>query len=54
MVLAILKVQRLDSYILGTKACPVEFVTISEGKHTTYAVNLSFENWIATDQASLW
>ena len=53
MVLAMLRGQRLNSFILGTKACPPEFITTSNGDNTDSSAQLvsnpAYEEWYAND-----
>lgn len=50
MALAILRGQRLDGYILGTKVCPAEFLpTTSSDGSVTFQTNKEFEDWVTFD-----
>lgn len=52
MVLAILRGQKVDGYVLGTKERPSEFLNkTNEGDKYESLPNPLFEEWISVDQA---
>lgn len=50
LVLPVIRGCKLDDYILGTKECPQEFITVADSNKTK---NPSFEEWVADDQMLL-
>lgn len=53
MVLAVLKEQRLDGYVLGTKTIPAENISSSEGGVDSTTPNPAYEKWVTMDQTLL-
>ena len=54
MVLAILRGQKADGYVLGTKTqSPQSLKSNGEAGSSTSIINPVFEEWTATDQALL-
>lgn len=53
MVLAVLKGQRLDGFVLGTKKQPAEKISSTVEEVTTTSLNPEYETWCTMDQALL-
>lgn len=53
MILAVLKGQKLDGYILGTKPRPAENNSTTAGGATSITPNPAYEAWEMMDQALL-
>lgn len=51
MVLAILRGQKVDGYVLGTKAKPSEYIEVSTDSGKKLEPNPAFEEWMTVDQA---
>lgn len=55
MILAILKGQKVDEYVLGTKAQPSDFIETIIGTEKKLDPNPLYEEWMTVDQAlSCW
>ncbi|KAL5569822.1 hypothetical protein UlMin_026397 [Ulmus minor] len=53
MVLPVIRGNRLDGFIKGTKECPPEFIIKEDSGFEEVHLNPDYENWIAQDQTLL-
>ena len=53
LVLPVIKGNRLEWFITGTKKCPLEFVATGKGDDAELSENPEYENWVVQDQILL-